>query len=207
MLRLMAVAKEIPSNFCNTMLILWIGKGFLINLLFTSQKLLRKYMGLLFCFGTINDGDAHSDACCHSSTPRLHSLSISLMRTPLCIFGTGKAWEVGFSHSIFLVPTTILGIVHGICTPMFLAEVAMFLGACFLGNLAHRVGARPLVTLVALVRSFLVGLCIGSFLSTYVLNSLKRQEKQMHVHRCHTFLMKVELILSHMWAHPMNVTC
>jgi hypothetical protein len=42
---------------------------------------------------------------------------------------------------------------------------------------------------------------------TYMLNSLKRQEKQTHVHGSHTFLVKVELILPHMWAHPKNVTC
>ena len=33
----MAVAKVIPSNSCNTMLIFGIGKGFLTNLLFISQ--------------------------------------------------------------------------------------------------------------------------------------------------------------------------
>ncbi len=37
-----------------------IGKGFLTNLLLTSQKLLRKCT-VLFFFGTIKDGDAHSE--------------------------------------------------------------------------------------------------------------------------------------------------
>jgi hypothetical protein len=58
------------------------------NLLFTSPKLLRKRM-VLFLFSTINDGEAHSDACCCSSTPSLHNLVSSLMRVFLCIFGTG----------------------------------------------------------------------------------------------------------------------
>ncbi len=90
MLRSRAVAKENPSNSCSTMLILGIGKGFLTNLMFTSWKLLRLHAVLIF-FGTINDSNAHSDACCCFSTPSLHSLSTSLMRTSLCIFGTGKA--------------------------------------------------------------------------------------------------------------------
>jgi hypothetical protein len=74
----------------------------------------------------------------------------------------------------------------------------MFLSASFLGNPAHGIGARSLVTFVAFVKSFHVGLCIGSFLGTYALNSLERQEKQTHVHGCHTFLVKVELILPRM---------
>jgi hypothetical protein len=62
MLRSRAVEKENPSNYFSTMLIFGIGKGFLTNLLFTSQKLLRKHT-VLFVFGIINDGKAHSDAC------------------------------------------------------------------------------------------------------------------------------------------------
>jgi hypothetical protein len=123
----------------------------------------------------------------------------------LSSFNGGK--EIRFFRSIFLVFTTILAIVHGICAPMLLAEVAMHLGASFLGNLAHRLSTRLLVSILALVRSYLVGLCIGSFLGIIGLNSLERQEKQMHVHDCHVFLVKVELILPHMRAHPKNVTC
>jgi hypothetical protein len=91
MLRSRAVAKENPSNYCSTVLILGIGKGFLTNLLFNAQKLLRKCM-VLFYFGIINDCDVHSDACCCSNTPIYHNLLTSLMMVPLCIFGTGKAW-------------------------------------------------------------------------------------------------------------------
>ncbi len=90
MLRSRAVAKENPSNSCNTVLIFGIGKSFLTNLLFTSQKLLRKWT-VLFVFGIINDGKAHSDAGCCSNTPSLHNLSTSLMMVSLCIFGAGKA--------------------------------------------------------------------------------------------------------------------
>ncbi len=68
-----------------------IGKGFLMNLLLTSQKLLRKRM-VLFFFGTINKGEAHSEAGCLSSAPSLTNLSTSLIRVSLCIFCTGKGW-------------------------------------------------------------------------------------------------------------------
>ncbi len=90
--------------------------------------------------------------------------------------------EVGFFRAVFLVPMTTLGVVHGMCTPMLLAQVAMLLGTSFLGNPACRIGARSFVTLLALVQSFLVRLRIGSFLGTYTLNFLKRQEKQTYVH-------------------------
>ncbi len=79
-----------PSIFCNTALKFGIGKGFLINLLSTSRISLRKCT-FSFFFGTMKDGNAHSEQCCRSSTPSLNCLSTSLMRTSLCIFGTGKA--------------------------------------------------------------------------------------------------------------------
>jgi hypothetical protein len=91
MFRSRAVAKVNPSNSYSTMLLLGIGKGFLISLLLTSQKLLRKHT-VLFFFDVINKGLAHSYAGCPSNTPSLASLSTSLIRVSLCIFGTGKAW-------------------------------------------------------------------------------------------------------------------
>ncbi len=85
-----AVAKENTSKSCSTMLIFGIGKDFLTNLLFTSQKMLKKHMVLSF-FGIMKDCEAHSDACCLSNTnPISHNLSTSLMVMSLCIFGTWK---------------------------------------------------------------------------------------------------------------------
>jgi hypothetical protein len=86
----LAVAKENPSISCNTVLIFGIGKGFLTNLLFTSQKSLKKHTVLSF-LGIIKDGKAHSDAGYLSNTPSLHNLSTSFMMVSLWIFGTGKA--------------------------------------------------------------------------------------------------------------------
>ncbi len=85
------MAKVNPSNSCSTVLILGVGKGFLINLLLTSRKLPRKRT-VLFFFGIISKGLAYSDAGCLPNTPSLTSLSTSLIRVSLYIFGTGKAW-------------------------------------------------------------------------------------------------------------------
>ncbi len=90
MLRSRAAAKENPSMSCNTVLIFGIGKGFLTNLLFTSQKSLKKHTVLSF-LGIMKDGKAHSDAGCLSNTPSLHNLSTSFMMVSLWIFGNGKA--------------------------------------------------------------------------------------------------------------------
>ncbi len=90
MLRSRAVAKENPSVSCKTMLIFGIGKGVLTNLLFASQKSLKKQTVLNF-LGVMKDGDAHSDAGCLSNTPSLHNLSTIFMMVSLWIFGTGKA--------------------------------------------------------------------------------------------------------------------
>ncbi len=89
---------------------------------------------------------------------------------------------------------------------MFLAEVAVLLGASFLGDSGRRLSSRSLVSSRALLGSFLVGLCIRLFLCTYALYSFKRHKKQMHVYRSHTFLVKVEMVLPNVWAHPKNVT-
>ncbi len=68
MFRSRAVAKVNPSKSCSTVLIFGIGKGFLTNLLLTSQKLLQKHT-VLFFFGILNKGEAHSDAGCLSNSP------------------------------------------------------------------------------------------------------------------------------------------
>jgi hypothetical protein len=91
MLRSRAVAKENHSISHKTVLIFGIGKGFLTNLVFTSQKSLKKHTDLSF-LGIMKDGKAHSDAGCLSNTPSVHNLSTSFMMVSLWIFGTGKAW-------------------------------------------------------------------------------------------------------------------
>ena len=58
MFRSRAVAKWNPSSSCNTMLIFWIIKGFLTNLLLASWKLLKRHMVWIF-LGWIKNGAAH----------------------------------------------------------------------------------------------------------------------------------------------------
>jgi hypothetical protein len=96
-------------------------------------------------------------------------LLAQLRKRVLCRIGVLSAFlggtEIGFFCTVFLVPTIILGIVHGICTPMLLAEVAMLLGAIFLGNLAYILGTRPLVSFLAPVRRLLIGLQVDTTIS------------------------------------------
>jgi hypothetical protein len=116
--------------------------------------------------------------------------------------------EIGFFRSVFLILMTIFRVVRSMRIPMFLAEVAMLLGANFLQDAGRRLSTRLLVSFLALVGSFLVGLCIGLFLCTYALNSLKRHKKQKDVYDgSHTFPMKFELVLPRKWAYLKNMTC
>ena len=89
---------------------------------------------------------------------------------------------------------------------MLLAKVTVFLGMSFLRDSGGSVSTRLLQTFFLAVKSFLVRRSVISFLATYALNSLERQEEQMHVHRSPTFLVKVELILPCVGAHLENVT-
>ena len=75
--------------------------------------------------------------------------------------------------------------------PMLLANVAVFLGRSIFWDSGTIISTRLLCTLFLAVQSFLVARSVrflGSFLATYALNSLERQEKQMHVYRSSTFL-------------------
>jgi hypothetical protein len=68
----------VPDGYFLSQHILGFGKGFLTNLLFTSQKSLKKHTVLSF-LGIMKDGKAHSDAGCLSNTPSWRSLSTSFM--------------------------------------------------------------------------------------------------------------------------------
>ncbi len=59
--------------------------------------------------------------------------------------------EIGFLLSVLLEPTTIISIVHGICTPMLLAQVAVLLKMDFLGNPGRRICTRAFLPFLALV--------------------------------------------------------
>ncbi len=63
--------------------------------------------------------------------------------------------EIRFLLSVFLKPTTITSVVHGIRAPMPLAQVAMLLERDLLGNPGHGLGTRMLLPFLTFVRSFL----------------------------------------------------
>ncbi len=63
--------------------------------------------------------------------------------------------EFRFLLSVLLKPTTITSVVHGICAPMLLAQVAMLLEANFLGHPDHSLGTRAFLPFLTLVRRLL----------------------------------------------------
>jgi hypothetical protein len=103
--------------------------------------------------------------------------------------------EIRFLLSVLLVPTTILGIVYGLCTPMLLAQVAMLHKTDFSGDPGRRFGTLLLLPILTLVRSFLGRFQLGLLLGTNVLNCLKRCKKQTQIHRRHALLGKIVLVL------------
>jgi hypothetical protein len=98
------------------------------------------------------------------------SVWVGLTPTPRPMTGM----EIGFICCVVFIPMTFLRVVHGISTPTFLAEVITLLSGSFLGDSGRRLSTRSLVFFLALVGSFLVGLCVGIFLGTYALDSPKR---------------------------------
>ncbi len=91
MLRSRAVVKVKHASSCSTVLILGIGKGFLINLLLTSRKSLRKRT-VLFFFGTIKMVMPILNSAV-AQVPPVYMVSQFFWWGHLCVFfGTGKAW-------------------------------------------------------------------------------------------------------------------
>ncbi len=88
---------------------------------------------------------------------------------------------VGILLSAFFILRTILGIVCGVSAPVLLAQVTMIFLDSYLGNLDGNFSIRSLDSPAALVRSFLMGLFIESFLGTYTLNILEREKRSEHI--------------------------
>ena len=59
--------------------------------------------------------------------------------------------EIRFLLSVLFKPTTIMSVVHGICAPMLLSQVAMLLKVDFLGNPDRRIGTRAFLPFLALI--------------------------------------------------------
>jgi hypothetical protein len=73
--------------------------------------------------------------------------------TFLSTFHSGA--EIRFLLFVLFKPMTITSVVHGICIPMLLAQVAMLLEADFLGNPDCRIGTRVFLLFLALLRRLL----------------------------------------------------
>ncbi len=93
-------------------------------------------------------------------------------------------------------------------TPMFLAQLARLLKTDFFVSLLRGTITEPLGSRLVLVRSFLSGWRMGLLRGTYMLNSLKRSLKRMHVHGSHTLFLQVQVVLVPplVRTHPENLT-
>jgi hypothetical protein len=76
----------------------------------------------------------------------------------------------------------------------------------FLESLLRGSSTGPLGFCLNLVKSFLLGWCMGFLKGTYVLNSFERSLKRKHVHGSHALFLQVVLILPLVQTHPENVT-
>jgi hypothetical protein len=114
--------------------------------------------------------------------------------------------EIRFLLSIFLKPTAGTCVVRGIRTPMLLAQVAMLLEANLLWHTDRGLGTRSFLTFLALVRRLLRRFQFALLVGTHAFNCLQRSEKQAHVHRSHTFLVKVVLVLPLDGAHTQHMS-
>jgi hypothetical protein len=93
------------------------------------------------------------------------------------------------------------------CAPMFLAQFARLLKMDFLVSLLCGTVTGPLGSRLVLVRSFLARWRMCLLMGTYMLDSLERRLKRMHVHESHTLFLQVVLVLPLVRTHPENVTC
>ncbi len=83
--------------------------------------------------------------------------------------------EIRLILSIFIKPTTITRVLHGIWAPMLLAQVAMLLKANFLGSPDHRISTRMLLPFLALVESLLGRFQFGLLKGADALNRLQQR--------------------------------
>jgi hypothetical protein len=82
--------------------------------------------------------------------------------------------EIGFCHPIFLILAAIFDSVHCMRAPIFLAQLARLLETDLLVSLLYGTITGLLGSRLVLVRSFLVGWCMGLLMGTYMLDSLER---------------------------------
>jgi hypothetical protein len=121
-----------------------------------------------------------------------------------CLLGSP---EFGFHHPIFLILAAILGSMHRMHAPMFLAQLARLLKTNFLVSLLCGTITGPLGSCLILVISFLARWRMGFLMGTYALDSFERSLKRTHVHGSHPLFLQVVLVLPLVQTHPENMTC
>jgi hypothetical protein len=114
--------------------------------------------------------------------------------------------EIRFFLSVLLKPTTITSVVHGIHTPMLLAQVAILLEANFLGPLDRSLGTRAFLPFLTLVSRLLGRFQFSLLVGADVFDCFQRSEKQAHVHRRHALLIHIVLVLPLERAHTQHMS-
>jgi hypothetical protein len=114
--------------------------------------------------------------------------------------------EIGFLLSVFFKPTTLTCVVHGICAPMLLAQVAMLLKANLLGHPNSSLGTRVFLPFLTLVRRLLRRFQLAHFVGADAFNRLQQSEKRAHVHWHHALLVHVVLVLPLKRAHTQHIS-
>jgi hypothetical protein len=113
--------------------------------------------------------------------------------------------EIRFLLSVLLKPTTIMSVVHGIRTPMLLAQVAMPLKANFLGHPDCSLGTRAFLPFLALVRRLLGRLRFALLVGADAFDCFQQSKKRAHVHWHHALLVHIVLVLPLERAHTLHM--
>jgi hypothetical protein len=137
------------------------------------------------------------------------SLSIFLLNCGKeCLVGLGFSLpflavrKLDFSVPFFLYLRQSL-VLYVVCIPpCFLQRLQFFLLQVFWGTLPVDLVSGLLFPISPLWESFL----LDCALDLSLVHTCSIALRNTHVHRCHTFLVKVELILPHKWAHPKSMT-
>jgi hypothetical protein len=114
--------------------------------------------------------------------------------------------EISLLLSVFLKPMTLTCVVRGIHAPMLLAQVAMLLKANLLRHTDCSLGTRTFLPFLAPLRRLLGRFQFALLVGIDAFNCLKRNEKQVHVHWRHTFLVEIVLVVLLDRAHTQHMS-
>ncbi len=101
---------------------------------------------------------------------------------------------------------TLMCVVHGIRTPMLLAQVAMLLKVNLLGHPNSSLGTRAFLPFLALVRRLLGRFQFALLVGADAFNCLQQSEKGAHVHWRYALLIHVLLVLPLKRAHTQHMS-